>query len=148
MRQLIIRTERLVALGGLLAATWLTALGSPCLAGSADAAGAVLLAQAQPPAQNVETGIAQLHQRLQITPAQEPRFAALANVMRENARMIPGSPPATATAVDALRMAIRYGQQDLAGMRRLLPVLKALYASLSPAQQRTADMVFRQGPGQ
>lgn len=148
MRQLIIRTERLVALGGLLAATWLTALGSPCLAGSADAAGAVLLAQAQPPAQNVETSIAQLRQRLQITPAQQPRFAAFANVMRDNARMTPGSPPANATAVDALRMAIQYGQQDLAGMRRLLPVLQALYASLSPAQQRTADMVFRQGPGQ
>ena len=147
MRQLIIRTERLVALGGLLAAAWLTALGSPCLAGSADAAGAVLLAQAQPPAQNVETSIAQLHQRLQITPAQQPRFAAFANVMRDNARMTPGSPPANANAVDALRMAIQYGQQDLAGMRRLLPVLQALYASLSPAQQKTADMVFRQGPG-
>ena len=42
----------------------------------------VLLVQAQPPAQpqNVEANIASLHQRLQITPAQEAQFNAVANM--------------------------------------------------------------------
>jgi len=59
-----------------------------------------------------------------------------------------GPPPGNPNAVEALRLAIQYGQQDLDGMRRLLPALQALYASLSPAQRRTADQVFRQGPGE
>jgi LTXXQ motif family protein len=108
----------------------------------------LLLAQAPAqPAPNVEANIAQLHQRLQIAPAQEPSFEALANVMRQNARMMSSPPPAAANAVEGLRLAIQYGQQEIDGMRRLLPALQALYANLSPAQQQTADAIFRQGPG-
>lgn len=102
-----------------------------------------------PPGPNVETNLAQLHQRLAIVPAQEPLFAAFANIMRENARAMPAAPPpGNPNAVEALRLAIHYEQQDLDGMRRLLPALQALYASLSPTQRRTADQVFRQGPGE
>jgi hypothetical protein len=112
----------------------------------------VLLVQAQPPAQpqNVEANIASLHQRLQITPAQEAQFSAVANVMRQNARAeasAPQSPPANASAVDQLRAEIQYDEVELAGMKRLLPALEALYATLSPAQRQTGDVVFRQGPG-
>ena len=112
----------------------------------------VLLVQAQPPAQpqNVEANIATLHQRLQITPAQETQFNAVANVMRQNARAeatAPQSPPANASAVDHLRAEIQYDEVELAGMKRLLPALEALYATLSPAQRQTGDVVFRQGPG-
>ena len=108
----------------------------------------LLPAQAPAPAPNVEANIAQLRQRLQITPAQEPRFEALANVMRQNARMMPDAPPpASPNPVQALRFAIQAGEQELAGLKRMLPALEALYASLSPIQQRTADQVFRQGPG-
>src|SRR6201993_5654073 len=68
----------------------------------------VLLAQAQPPAQppNVEANIATLRQRLQITPAQEGQFNAVANVMRENARAEAGAPqppPAKPSATAPLR---------------------------------------------
>jgi hypothetical protein len=109
----------------------------------------LVLAQAPAaPAPNVEANIAELHQRLQIAPAQEPQFNALANVMRQNARMTSNAPPANANAVEGLRMAIQYGQQEIDGMRRLLPALQALYASLSPAQRQTADTLFRQGPGE
>ena len=112
----------------------------------------VLLVQAQPPAQppNVEANIASLHQRLQITPAQEAQFNAVANVMRQNARAeasAPQAPPANASAVDHLRAEIQYDEVELAGMKRFLPALEALYATLSPAQRQTADAVFRQGPG-
>ena len=112
----------------------------------------VLLVQAQPPAQppNAEANIASLHQRLQITPAQEAQFNAVANVLRQNARAeasAPQSPPANASAVDHLRAEIQYDEVELAGMKRFLPALEALYATLSPAQRQTADTIFRQGPG-
>jgi hypothetical protein len=113
----------------------------------------VLLAQARPnpqPAPNVEANISILHQKLQITPAQEAQFSAVANVMRENARAeasAPRQPPANATAVDDLRAYIQYGEVELADLKRLLPALEALYSTLSPTQKKTADAVFRQGPG-
>jgi hypothetical protein len=120
---------------------------------STEQAGRVLLAQARPntqPPTNVEANISTLHQKLQISPPQEAQFAAVANVMRENARTeasAPHQPPANATAVDDLRAYIHYNEVELAGLKRLLPALDALYATLSPVQKKTADMVFRQGPG-
>jgi hypothetical protein len=122
--------------------------GSP-----AEEAGRMLLAQARPnaqPAPNIEANISSLHQKLQIVPSQEAQFAAVANVMRENARAeaaAPHQPPANATAVDDLRAYIQYNEVELAGLKRLLPALDALYSALSPAQKKTADMVIRQGPG-
>ena len=114
----------------------------------------ILLPQAQPQPSvqppNVETNIASLHQRLQITPAQEAQFTAVANIMRQNARAegsAPQAPPPTASAVDSLRAEIQYDEMELAGMKRLLPALEALYATLSPAQRQTADATLRQGPG-
>jgi periplasmic protein CpxP/Spy len=109
-------------------------------------------AQTQPPAQppNVETNIESLHQRLQITPAQEAQFNAVANVMRQNARAeatAPQPPPANASAVESLRAEIQYDEMELAEMKRFLPALEALYATLSPAQRQTADAILRQGPG-
>ena len=111
----------------------------------------MLLAQAQPaqPRQNVEANISELHQKLQITPAQEPQFSAVANVMRDNARLeasVP-QPTANATAVDDLRVYIKYSELELAGLKKMLPSLEALYATLSPAQKKAADAIFRQGPG-
>ena len=58
---------------------------------------------------------------------------------------LPGPP--TASAVDSLRAEIQYDEMELAGMKRLLPALEALYATLSPAQRQTANVIFNQGPG-
>jgi periplasmic protein CpxP/Spy len=152
----ILRASRLVIAAG-LAAAWLEAANAPSRAAAIDGAAApkhvvwpILQAQAPAaaPAQNVEARLAQLHQQLQIAPAQEPRFAAFADVMRENARMMPPAPPANPSAVDDLRLAIQGSEEELGALNRLLPPLQALYASLSPAQQKIADQVFRQGPGE
>jgi hypothetical protein len=133
----------------------LTIVASPQIA-AAGMPPEVLLVQAQPqpqpPAQppNVEANIASLHQRLQITPAQEAQFNALANIMRQNARAeasAPQSPPANASAVDSLRAEIQYDEMELAGMKRFLPALEALYATLSPTQRQAANAIFSQGPG-
>ena len=152
----ISRTSRLALGAGTAAALLMSAAASSRAALTEDASSAgraprpILLAQAPSaaPAPNVEANIAQLHQRLQITAAQEPQFNALATIMRENARTMSNAPPANPNAVETLRLAIQYGQQEIDGMRRLLPALQALYASLSPGQRQTADAVFRQGPGE
>ena len=129
-------------------------VGSPAgmAGGQPPALSGVMLAQARPnpPPPDVETSIAGLHQRLQITPAQEAPFSAVANVLRANDRAeatAPHQPPANASAVDELRAEIHYDEIELAGLKRLLPALEALYASLSPAQRQAADATFRQGPG-
>jgi len=140
-------------LAGLLSGA-LIIVGSPDgMAGAQqDSASRVILAQARPnpPPPDVEANIAGLRRKLQITPAQEAQFNAVANVMRANARAeatVPHQPPANASAVDDLRAEIQYDEIELAGMKRLLPALDALYASLSPAQRQAADAAFRQGPG-
>jgi protein CpxP len=98
----------------------------------------------------VEASIADLHRRLQITPAQETQFNTVANVMRENARAAANAPQqsaANATAVDDLRAYIKYSELELAGLKKMLPALDTLYSALSPGQKKTADAVFRQGAG-
>ena len=146
----------IAAAGGL--STLLMAWSSQCaIAGTEQRKGSqhptapMLLAQAQPaqPRQNVEANISELHQKLQITPPQEPQFSAVANVMRDNARLEASvsQPTANATAVDDLRVYIKYSELELAGLKKMLPPLEALYATLSPAQKKAADAIFRQGPG-
>jgi periplasmic protein CpxP/Spy len=151
---------RVTGQAGWFAVVWLlaglfAAVEAQCAAVGyrADPSLPVLMAQARPaapPTQSVEANIANLHQRLQITPAQEAQFSAVASVMRENARAeagAPQAPPPNSTAVDDLRAYIRYSEVELAGLKRLLPALDALYATLSPAQRQAANAAFRQGPG-
>jgi hypothetical protein len=137
-----------------LLSAWLIVIGLPAAMAGAQppAPSGVILAQARPnpPPPDVESNIASLHQRLQITPAQEAPFNAVANVLRANARAEASAlhqPPANASAVDELRAEIQYDEVELAGLKKLLPALEALYASLSPQQRQAADMAFRQGPG-
>jgi hypothetical protein len=146
-----IRTAVLATLFGglsLAAASGADATALGVGAPSAHAAlGGVVPVQA-PRGPNVEAGIAQLHQQLGITAAQEPAFAAFADVLRQNARMAAGSPPpANADAVYQLQAAIQFVQQEVDGMRRMLPALQSLYATLSPQQRAVGNQVFQRGPG-
>lgn len=145
-------SSRLVVAG--LVSGWVIFVGSPAAIAEAPqpAPSGTTLAQARPnpPPPDVESNIASLHQRLQITSAQEAPFNAVANALRANARAeatVPHQPAANASAVDELRAEIQYDEIELTGLKKLLPALEALYASLSPAQRQAADMAFRQGPG-
>jgi hypothetical protein len=145
----MMRIIKVVTVGGLLCGLMIVA-SSGLDASPAQLTLAQAAAPASPPAQNVEANISGLHQRLQITPAQEAQFDALANVMRQNAKAeqsAPQPPPPNASAVDYLRAEIQYDEIELAGLKRFLPALEGLYATLSPTQRRTADAIFREGPG-
>jgi hypothetical protein len=140
---------QIVTAGGMVCAL-LTIASVPSAASPLQLTLAQAAAPAPSPVQNIEANIASLHQRLQITPAQEPQFSALANVMRQNARTeagAPQAPPPNASAVDYLRAEIQYDEVELAGLKRFLPALEALYATLSPMQKQAANAIFREGPG-
>jgi LTXXQ motif family protein len=147
----MIRIGRILTAGGLACGLLVTASSDLCASPpQLTLAQAAAPPPAPSPPQNVEANIASLHQRLQITPAQEAPFSALANVMRQNARAeesAPQAPPANASAVDYLRAEIQYQEIELAGLKRFLPALEALYATLSPTQRQTANAMFREGPG-
>lgn len=101
-----------------------------------------------PPSESdVQRSIDALHQRLRITPAQEPAFRAVAEAMQEHAqdmRRLP-RPPRTSrvSVVEGMRLELRYSEAQVKGLRRMVPALEALYARLSPRQRREADAFFR-----
>jgi hypothetical protein len=105
---------------------------------------------ARPPAKadHVEAWIAQVKERLEITAAQEARWDAVAQTMRNNAHTIRALAETrarnekTMTALDDLRSYERLAEAHVEGVKKLLPRFEALYDSMSDAQKKTADTVF------
>jgi hypothetical protein len=100
----------------------------------------------------VEARIKDLHAQLKITPAQEERWSHVTEVMRDNAK-----------AMDALRKARTEKARDMTavedftsygemtdvhadGIKKFVPVFSALYDSMSDAQKKNTDTIFRRDP--
>jgi hypothetical protein len=103
------------------------------------------------PAENapVEARIKDLHKRLKITDAQKAQWDALAQVMRENAQTMADLQKQRASDVNAMNavdVVKSYGEVIQAhedGMKKFIPAFEALYNSLSDAQKKIADSMFR-----
>lgn len=97
----------------------------------------------------VDARIASLHKRLKITAAQEPQWQQVAQVMRDNAAQIEklvserNAKIKTMTAVDNLQTYSDIAQAHADGLKKLVPVFDTLYGSMSDAQKKIADGVFR-----
>ncbi len=97
----------------------------------------------------LENHIAEMHRRLHITPAEEPKWDAFAQVMRDNAERMDQAFKARATqsasmnAVDDLRSYAAIAQAHAEDMQRLVPAFEQLYSVLTPQQQKDADVMFR-----
>ena len=97
----------------------------------------------------IEARIAALHASLKITPAQEEKWKAVAQVMRDNARDMGEiirnrrQHSTTMNALDDMRSYAAIADAHAAGVHKLIPVFEALYASMTPDQKRNADIVFR-----
>ncbi len=100
-------------------------------------------------ADRVEARINDLHTKLGITPAQEDLWKNVAQVMRDNAKTMETLTKArtenakTTTAVDDLKS---YGEISAAhadGIKKFIPVFESLYNSMSDAQKKNADTIFR-----
>ena len=96
----------------------------------------------------VESRITDLHKKLHVTADQQDLWNDMAQVMRANARKLRdeiadrSSHLKTMNAVDDLRSYQKITDEHADGLKRLLPAFEALYAKMSPAQQKNADRVF------
>lgn len=98
-----------------------------------------------------ERQIADLRNRLHITPAQQPQFDAFVKVMQQNTEematvMQKYAPGRQSNALDQLRAQANAAATQAEGLKRLVPVFQALYESFSAQQKRTADEVFTAPP--
>jgi hypothetical protein len=95
-----------------------------------------------------EARIKDLHDKLHITAAQETLWGSVAQTMRDNGKTLRASVTdrstrlKTMTAVDDLKSYQIVADQHSDGLKRLIPAFEALYASMTPAQQKHADRVF------
>jgi hypothetical protein len=107
---------------------------------------------APPPADRIEAHIKKLHDQLQITPAEETQWSAVAQAMRDSASQLRSLAEARAknadsmSALDDLKSYQTIAQAHLDGVNKLVPAFSALYASMPAAQQKNADLVFRHKP--
>ena len=98
-----------------------------------------------------EVRIKDLHSKLKITAEQEAQWNQVADVMREDAKIMDALTATRfehadeMTAVDDIKS---YGEITAAhadGAKKLLPVFSALYSSMSDSQKKEADILFRRG---
>lgn len=105
-----------------------------------------------PPIDPIPARIKYLHDRLRITPAQEPLWANVAQAMRENANALAPLINArlksaqSGNAVEVLGTYEKLGEAQVAGLKRFQTAFEALYPELSSQQKKIADTLFRVGP--
>ena len=109
------------------------------------------------PERGIQHRLQRLHERLAITPAQQPQWEAVVAALRENAVAMRGNPSWQAvrsgrlSAPQELRAVSDLAQQRADAMQRMVPPVDALYAALSPEQRQIADKAIdkamRRGPG-
>ncbi len=125
----------------------LVAVTGGLVAGPATAAAATTAAR-------IEAHLQDMHARLHVTPAQEDQWKAVAQVMRDNEAAIAPlieqrrAQAATMTALDDLASYERISESHVQGIRSFSTAFGTLYAAMSDAQKKDADVLFRHGiPG-
>jgi hypothetical protein len=119
-------------------------------AASSEGMGAMAPASAKSERESpVEAHIKELHKRLHITAAQDTQWNALADVMRENAKTMHDLEKQRATdtqsmsAVDVVKSYDSVIEAHEAGMKKFVPAFEAVYNSMTDAQKKSADELFR-----
>ena len=148
-------THRAVRAAG-AAATLLgvVVLASPVMAGNSKTIAVASSSQAMAsPASSdsnaVEARIKELHRKLHITAAQKPQWDNLAQVMRDNAQAMSdlkkqrAADAQTMNAVDVVKSYESVIEAHEDGMKKFVPPFEALYNTMSDAQKKTADSLFR-----
>ena len=100
-------------------------------------------------ADRVEARIKMLHTKLKIAPAQEELWNNVSQVMRDNAKTMEALTKAriegasTMTAIDDLKSYAEIVEAHADGIRKFMSAFEPLYASMSDAQKKSADTLFR-----
>ena len=100
-------------------------------------------------AETIEQRITTLHAELKITPAQETKWQAVAQVMRDNAASMEklasdkaSQSKTEMTAVEDLQTYQQFAQAHVDGLKKLVSVFETLYDSMPQSQKSVADQVF------
>jgi hypothetical protein len=99
--------------------------------------------------ESVEQRIADLHETLKITPAQDAIFNAFGQVMLDNAQAMQAimekssEGAATRTAEETLKRYVTVAKAHAENVEKLSVAFDTLYAALSPDQKAVADETFR-----
>ena len=129
-------------------------LASPVMAGNSKTIAVASSSQAvaspsSADANAVEARIKELHKKLHITAAQKPQWDNLAQVMRDNAQAMSdlkkqrASDAQAMNAVDVVKSYESVIEAHEDGMKKFVPPFEALYNTMSDAQKKTADSLFR-----
>lgn len=100
-------------------------------------------------AEPVDDRVKQLHAELKITPAEEDKWAKVADVMRNNAKTIDDliqlrhDNAQQQTAVENLQSWNEIAQANAEGSKAMLDAFSALYADMPDPQKKLADAAFR-----
>jgi hypothetical protein len=135
------KTATMILVGGVL-------LGGLVLSSSLPVGAAATKAKPVP-ADAVETRIKTLHTDLHITAAQESQWSQVAQMMRDNSKAMmdlrkqQAEDAKTLGAVDELKSYAAVIDAHAEGVHKFIPVFQSLYDSMSDAQKKTADSVFR-----
>lgn len=98
-----------------------------------------------------EMRIKDMHTKLHITATQEEQWNKVAQVMRDDAKTMDTLTKTRfdhakdMTAVDDLKSYGEITDAHADGIKKLTPVFATLYASMSDAQKKQADTLFRHG---
>lgn len=102
----------------------------------------------QAAALRVEDRIKTLHDKLNVTGAEEPKWNDVAQTMRDNDAAINElirerhQNPASMTAVDDIQSYEKIAQAHVDGLQKLLPAFQALYNDMPDEQRKNADLAF------
>jgi protein CpxP len=101
------------------------------------------------PTERAEAHIKNLHDKLQITSAQEPQWGAVAQAMRDSAQKMQTAiqqrqEAKTLTAIDDLKAYQAIADAHSQGLQELIPAFQALYVTMSDDQKKNADTYFGQ----
>ena len=148
-------THRAVRAAGAAATLFgVVVLASPVMAGnsktiSVASSSQAMSSPASADANAVEARIKELHRKLHITAAQKPQWDNLAQVMRDNAQAMSdlkkqrAADAQTMNAVDVVKSYESVIEAHEDGMKKFVPPFEALYNTMSDAQKKTADSLFR-----
>lgn len=98
-----------------------------------------------------ELRIKDMHAKLKITSAQEEQWAKVAQEMLDDAKTMDALTQTRVdhakdmTAIDDLKSYGEIADAHANGIKKLIPVFADLYASMSDAQKKEADNLFRDG---
>jgi LTXXQ motif family protein len=104
------------------------------------------------PAFDPTARIKSLHDRLRITPEQEPLWDTIAQTIHDNTRNIVPllrerlRSTTNGSALDVLHAYEALGEHRLDSLNKFIAGFDPLYASLSESQKKIADAILREGP--